>query len=180
MLKSREATLRDLVHQTCIDVNIIFPEEFGLPQICRANDGILAAFPDHVMTLTRIGNEARQGRIVVSADTVRAALLRLFSDYAVPGQYDTLLVQGVIYRPVEQPFGTVTFVPVPKPSARGHGYRKLPSPLYRCDERIRSAASSATGMHSTGLSLIIWKNAVLASSLSNSKPISARPIDSPE
>jgi hypothetical protein len=101
----------------CNEINITFPEAFGTPTVMPAQNSYLAAFPPHVLTLTRIDGVMQASRAIGRGAQADEALKHLFEEFADVGRYDAILVadphdrsKGSLFQHVIRPYSTITFM----------------------------------------------------------------------
>ena len=111
------ADIKLCVRMACNEVNITFPEAFGLPSVMPAQNSYLAVFPPHVLTLTRIDGVMQSSRAIGRGEQADEALKRLFEEFADVGRYDAILVANLqdrskdaFFQHVIRPYSTITFM----------------------------------------------------------------------
>lgn len=109
--------VRNFVRRACNEVNIIFPSDFGPPQLLQAPGCLLAAFAPHVLTLTRIDGVMVPSRAIGRGMTPEAALGRLFTEFADVSRYDAVYLlnpadraKDAAFQHYIRPYRTITFM----------------------------------------------------------------------
>lgn len=89
-----EEHFRQLTRKARHDIDIMFPPEFGVPQVDILNGKhFVARFPSHVQMCLKVGDQMCRAVAVGEGKTTVQALRRLFAEYACSEHYERLEVR---------------------------------------------------------------------------------------
>lgn len=119
-LRALKASLSKAAESARNQVNIIFPKEFGSPQLLKVTGGWAAFFPENVLIQTAVRGQPNRLRPMAKGATPAEALANLFQEYADTYHYDGVVVtdpehrRDRLFQASEYPYGTRAFSQVKK------------------------------------------------------------------